>query len=74
MSDEPEPEVPSIGVKADSELTEMGIRVWARSKAVNVMVELDLDYPPELFHALIGYFPQIVQDQMERYVDPEDIP
>jgi len=66
MSEE-EPEPRTLTLKADSRQTEMGFEVTVHSPAVNLRIELDLDYDPEYALALFAMMPQIIDDQMQRY-------
>lgn len=69
---DPEGEPRSLTLSAKSEQTEMGFMVAVHSPAANVIVELDLDWDPEYFHAILQLLPQIVEDQMQKYVDAEE--
>jgi hypothetical protein len=61
-------EAMNLVVKASCEKTEMGLRLTFLSRAVNIMVELDLDENPEYFHAMAHKLPELVGLQMDQYV------
>lgn len=62
------PDAKSLIVKAECVQTEMGLRFLFTSRAVNIMVEIDLDEDPEYFHAMAAKLPDMVSMQMEEYV------
>jgi len=52
--------------------TEMGFEVRIHSRPVNIHVELDLDYGPEFFRALVEQLPQIVKTMLYQCSDDDD--
>lgn len=64
----PEPEYESLVLKAEGRYTEMGYEVRIHSQAVNITVELDLDFDPVYFHAVLASVSQIVNEQLMKAV------
>lgn len=62
-------QVRSMTITTEVELTEMGIKISMHSKAVNVSVEIDLEYDPEFHLAMLQYAPQIIQEQVARFIE-----
>ena len=60
-----------MGLKAKTRKTEMGVEIVVHSPAVNVTLELDLDWDPEYFFAVVHSLPQIVEDQLEKLLREE---
>lgn len=70
MTQTPEPK--ALTLKADSRQTEMGFQVSVHSPAANVTIELDLDYDPEYLLGILQIMPTIIDDQMQKYVTPDE--
>lgn len=72
MTQTPEEEPRHLRLKAESRQTEMGFEVRVHSLAVNLTVEVDLDYDPEYVLALLSIMPQIMDEQMQTTSEESD--
>lgn len=74
VSTEPPPENSNISammLKVGSRPTEMGFEVTVHTNAVNLTVEMDMDFEPEYTMALLQCMPAIIENQMEKHTGDE---
>jgi uncharacterized alkaline shock family protein YloU len=64
----------SMDLQANTRKTEMGLEVRLHSKAVNITVEIDLDYDKDYFLGIAENLVFMVEDQVAKYAGLEWTP
>jgi hypothetical protein len=69
---EPEMGLAAVALQVRSRPTEKGFEVEVLSKPVNIKIEMDLDESPEFTWAILQGMPQVIEQQMDKWIKKEE--